>query len=130
MTLTGNIISWTPSATGSFSVTAVATDPFGKSASQSWTVTVTGNQPPVFTGTVATAGTVGAVYTTTLQATDPDGDPLTFSLTTAPTGMTISGAVITWTPASGQKGDNAVTASVSDGKGGTDSRSWTIKVHP
>jgi len=58
------------------------------------TMTVTAvqlNRPPVITSTPITTATVGQPYSYAVQATDPDpGDTLTFSLTTAPTGMTIN----------------------------------------
>lgn len=60
---------------------------------------------------------VGTLYTYDVNATDPDGDILTYSLDVNPSGMTIDSAtgVIDWTPNSAQIGDNPVTVKVSDG---------------
>jgi len=98
------------------------------SITQSFTVTVAEpNHAPVITSTAVTTGTAGTAYTYTVTATDPDGDTLTYSLTTNPTGMTINSAtgVITWTPTAA--GSENVIITVSDG---TDSitQSFTITV--
>jgi|CXWL01.1.fsa_nt_gi hypothetical protein len=88
------------------------------------------NVAPVITSTAAPAGTQGTAYSYDVNATDPDGDTLTYSLVPTvvpspvppslvepvPFGMTIDSAsgVISWTPAA-QTGDNLVTVQVSDG---------------
>src|SRR5262249_39675175 len=64
-----------------------------------------------------TVATVGQPYRYAVQAVDPDaGDALTFSLDTAPVGMTIDPAtgVIDWTPNATQGGPQAVTVRVRD----------------
>ena len=43
------------------------------------------NNPPVITSTPLETATVGETYTYTVEATDPDGDALTYSLVTSPT---------------------------------------------
>jgi YbbR domain-containing protein len=75
------------------------------------------NQSPTITSTPITIATVDVLYTYDVNATGPDGDTLTYSLTTSPTGMTIDSTtgVISWTPNSGQIGDHNVTVKVSDG---------------
>ena len=75
------------------------------------------NQAPTITSTAMTTATVAAVYAYNVNATDPDGDTLTYSLTTKPTGMTINSTtgVISWTPTSTQLGNHSVTVEVSDG---------------
>ena len=75
------------------------------------------NQAPTITSTSITTATVAEAYAYNVNATDPDGDTLTYSLTTKPTGMTINSAngVISWTPTSTQLGNHSVTVAVSDG---------------
>ncbi|MBA7537332.1 hypothetical protein ES705_29599 [subsurface metagenome] len=75
------------------------------------------NQVPVITSIPITAVDLGETYTYDVNATDPDGDNLTYSLTTKPTNMTIKSTtgVISWTPTFAQVGDNPVTVVVSDG---------------
>lgn len=60
------------------------------------------------------------LLTSHLKATDPDGDSLTYSLTSGPSGMTINPitGLIQWTVPPDFKGKTPVTVSVSDGHGG------------
>ena len=76
------------------------------------------NQSPTITSTPITTAIVAAAYAYNVNATDPDGDTLTYSLTTNPTGMTIDSTtgVISWTPTSTQIGDHDLTVEVSDGE--------------
>ena len=92
------------------------------------------NDPPVITSTPVTTATENAAYTYTVTATDRDADDvLTFSLTTAPSGMTIgsSSGVIDWTPTDAQTGPNPVVAEVTDDAGVplTDTQSFTVTVN-
>jgi len=85
------------------------------------------NQTPTITSTPITTATVDELYTYDVDATDPDGDTLTYSLTTNPSGMTINSAtgVINWTPS--VEGDYDVIVEVSDGEKST-TQSFTITV--
>lgn len=92
--------------------------------------TPTANRAPVL-------GAIGdwmASANTLLQfratAYDPDSDPLTFSLVSAPLGASISAdGLFQWTPTSAQSpGTYPVTVRVSDGRGGTDTESFQIMV--
>ena len=48
-------------------------------------------------------------YEYQVVATDPDNDPLTYSLPTAPSGMQVSASGrVTWTPAANQAGGHDV----------------------
>ncbi len=60
------------------------------------------------------------VYSCQVKATDPDGDRLTYSLKTAPPGMTVdpSAGLITWRVPSDFRGKTSFTVSVADGHGG------------
>lgn len=70
------------------------------------------------------------VYTYTVQATDPDADPLTFALSQAPAGMTLdlSTGHLTWEPTLAQQGRHQVEIQVSDGRGGVDSQAFALTV--
>jgi hypothetical protein len=72
------------------------------------------NHAPTITSTEITTATVEVAYTYDVDATDPDGDTLTYSLTTKPAGMTInpSTGLINWTPTA--TGDYNVTIEVAD----------------
>jgi len=135
------VISWTPTfdQIGDNDVTVEVSDGL-LSDSQNFIIIVSeaegpgytpppSNRAPTITSTPITTVTVDELYTYDVDATDPDGDTLTYSLTT-PTGMTIDSAtgVINWTPNSSQIGDNDVTVEVSDGKKST-TQSFTVKVY-
>ncbi len=87
------------------------------------------NSAPVITSSAETSATIDSSYSYNVDATDADSDTLTYSLTTAPDGMTINSAtgLISWTPNASQEGSNSVTVSVSDGTA-TDTQSFTITV--
>lgn len=89
------------------------------------------NRAPSFTSTpsdMRDSATVGAAYLDTLHATDPDGDPLTFSFLGTSFGMTLRDSIVQWTPAAADTGAHTIKATVSDKKGGYDTLSWMIKV--
>ena len=132
------LIQWTPTGTqvGANNVTVRVRDVGGLFATQSFTVQVVGappaNRPPVITTAPPTTGTVGQLYSYDVDATDPDaGNILTFSLTTAPTGMTINSVSglfsryrrrITWVPS------DKVCARSRQGYPAT--QSFTVQVSP
>jgi len=125
-------ISWLPTATGSFEVTVEVSD--GKlSDIQSFIITVSEpeplNQSPLITSIPVTAVILGETYTCTIEATDPDGDTLTYFLTAKPPGMTIDPitGTITWTPTA--LGSYYVNIEVSDGEL-SDVRTFAIIVSP
>jgi len=117
---------------GHYVVQLVATDSFG-AASDPATVTITvgqGDRSPVITSSPVTAATVGQPYRYVVKASDPDaGQTLTFSLPTAPTGMTVdaSGA-IDWTPTPAQAGPQPVTLRVQDGAGLFATQTFIVQV--
>ena len=76
------------------------------------------NQPPTITSNPVTTATVNVPYTYDVEATDPDGDTLTYFLGEGPTGLSINPAtgLITWTPSSSQVGETSVIIEVNDGQ--------------
>jgi hypothetical protein len=85
------------------------------------------NSAPVIESDPVTTAKEGAAYTYDVEATDPNGDTLTYSLTAGPTGMDINSTtgVITWTPAAAGSFD--VTVEVSDDSK-SDTQSFIITV--
>jgi hypothetical protein len=81
----------------------------------------------VINSTPITNSLNNVLYTYNVVATDADGDTLTYSLTSKPTGMTINSStgVISWTP--NAIGDYDVILKVSDG-GLFDTQSFTITI--
>ncbi len=121
--------SWTPTYTqaGSYNVTFIASD--GKTqTSQTITITVANtDRPPVLADITDRSVNVSSLLTFTLSATDPDGDSLTYSAGTLPSGATLTGQTFAWTPTSSQAGSYTVTFTASDGQLQT-SRTITITV--
>lgn len=130
----GGLVTWTPSAgqLGNHDVSLSVNDGQASTA-QSWTISVSaagsGNQPPVITSSAPTTATEGQLYSYQAAGSDPNGDTLTWSLTTKPTGMTVNSStgLVQWTPSSAQVGSHNVTLQVSDGTVSA-SQSWTISV--
>ncbi|MFL6158857.1 MAG: Ig-like domain-containing protein [Marmoricola sp.] len=89
---------------------------------------------PANAGPVAqdSARTVPAGETSglTLSASDSDGDPLSYAITTAPSHGTLAGTApaLTYTPDAGYSGPDLVRWSVSDGKGGSATARISINV--
>ena len=85
------------------------------------------NSSPVIESDPITTAKEGGLYTYDVEATDPNEDTLTYSLTVNPTGMTINSTtgVISWTPAT--TGSFEVTVEVSDGSRSA-TQSFTITV--
>src|SRR3989338_1742267 len=103
---------------GADSFTFKAND--GSQDSSAATVSISINaegDAPVITTAAVTTALEGADYTYNVGATDADGDALTFSLTTKPTGMNIDSASggITWTPGFIDSGSHSVVVQASDG---------------
>ncbi len=74
------------------------------------------NYEPVIEKIDAQKAIVGMPIIVTINATDPDGDILTYTLKTKLDTLKIAGNVITWTPTEKYLGDNKISFSVSDGK--------------
>lgn len=114
------LINWSSPVAGNYPVALVVTDGRGGLASQSFTLVVTNgsgsNQAPIIGSAPVTTAFVGSSYSYPVTATDSDGDTLAFSLTQAPSGMSInpSSGLISWTPIAGQEGSSTVTIRVSD----------------
>lgn len=88
------------------------------------------NTPPEIISEAITNATRDVQYRYAVEATDADGDVLTYSLVTFPENMTINTAtgLIEWVPNGDQVGDHEVTVRVEDGKGGSDLQTFTITV--
>ena len=96
------------------------------------TVTITvvaANSPPVATD-VSVTTTAGVPVPITLVASDPDGDPLTWLVSSPPTGGTLLGTApsLTYVPRAGFTGTDAFSFTVSDGRGGSATLTATVTV--
>ncbi|MCC7338410.1 MAG: putative Ig domain-containing protein [Pirellulaceae bacterium] len=127
------LIAWIPAASsvGDFVINVVATDTHGAISTQGYLLSITVNAAPQINSTPVTNATSGSVYRYTVRATDPDGDPLTYRLATAPTGMTIDrfGRIL-WPSSFGDTQPQNVAVTVSDGRGKSSTQSWQITMQP
>ncbi|MFP4015681.1 MAG: putative Ig domain-containing protein, partial [Halanaerobiales bacterium] len=129
------LITWnsTDLQVGTFTVEIEVSDGKGGTASQNYEVTISDqpvNSKPKIISTPVYSGEVGKEYSYDVEAEDVDGDTLTYTLTTAPDGMTIdsSTGMITWTPDDIQSGSNYAIVEVNDGNGGSSSQAFNIQV--
>lgn len=115
------VVDWLPDVAGDVAVTIRATDARGAFAVQSFAVSVTAalNQPPQLDAIGAKAVDLGGVLNINLNASDPNGDPLSFTITPLPlpTGAQLDGSsgLFTYRPAADQSGSVTLTFIVSDG---------------
>jgi len=127
----GSSITWTaPNIAGTYTITCTVSD--GElSDTDSFNITVSEppNQAPAITPISNATIILGETFTYPVEATDPDGDDLIFSLLTgSPPDMVIdeNSGVITWTPST--TGSFDVTVEVSDGSESA-TQSFTITVN-
>lgn len=117
---------------GTFSVTLTVDDGNGGSDTVSidWIVDPLPpvNTPPVLTNPGSQVSLAGNAVTTSFSATDLDGDPLTFSVTGLPSGLSLVASNGSVFGEIVSVGTFAVTVSVDDGQGGTDSQTfdWVV----
>lgn len=123
------LVTWTPVAgdEGDRLIHVSATDVNGATSSQGYLLSVRDNRPPRITSTPVTNATAGATYRYSVRASDPDGDPLTYSLSTAPANMSIDvrGRIL-WESSVADTAAQPVTVVVTDNRGQSASQSFTI----
>ena len=132
----GVTCTYTPTVgyTGPDSYTYVVSDGRGLTDTGTVNVTVTPqpNRPPVFDPTPNNSSQTVVVGGTPvpLTATDPDGDPLTFTVTTGtlPAGLTLNPDGTFSGTATTPGGPTSVTITVTDGRGGNDSTTFAVTI--
>ncbi|NPU92354.1 MAG: PKD domain-containing protein [Gammaproteobacteria bacterium] len=128
----GGLISWTPDATqvGDHAVAVQVSDGRAQ-ASQNFTLVVNAkpNTAPQISSVPMMAVQANTAYQYQVVATDVDNEALTFSLPTAPAGMSISnGGLVNWTADDTQLGGHAVVVRVTDARGAFVQQSFTLAV--
>jgi hypothetical protein len=90
------------------------------------------NFPPVITSLPDTNAYVNTLYQYQVTAEDNNGDTLTYSLITAPFWLSIdsTNGLIEGGPEVYSVGDTVVSVRVDDTRGGTDTQTFTLHVHP
>ncbi|MDH6576011.1 putative Ig domain-containing protein [Kitasatospora sp. MAP5-34] len=125
------LISGTPTAAGTSTVTVTATDSTGPtgSASFSWTVNPVASNVVTVTNPGAQTGTVGTAASLQVSASDSaSGQTLSYSASGLPAGLSINSAsgLISGTPTAAGTSTVSVTATDTTGVSGSASFSWTV----
>jgi RHS repeat-associated protein len=109
-----------------------ATDSKGAETTINFDIRVVNSLPnsnPVIVSTPRKNIALGQTYIYSVQANDSNHDSLTYSLETAPDGMTIDAqGRITWQPQPTQVDSHPVTIKVSDGRGGFATQTFNLDV--
>lgn len=116
----GPTVVWNaPPNYGTYVITVAVNDGKGGSAQSSVNITVSANQAPIISSFTASPSGVLFAGTALLTcvASDPDGDPVTYSWEASAGSITGVGNKVTWV-APEKSGTFNVTVIVSDGKGG------------
>lgn len=139
------LIRWLPNATqaGSHSVSVRVTDDTAATI-QNYVIEVAtagtlsdpadpqsapiGNRPPLVTSSPKFTAEVSTLYQYDVSAVDPDGDVVTFSLNTPPSGMSINATsgLITWTPTTGDVGERIINVVGTDSHGARATQSFLL----
>ena len=126
LTFSGSTLSGTPTQSGSFPITVIATDSNGCTGSRNYTLVINCQALTVNPAAIST-GTVNAVYTQTFTQSGGVG-AVSFSLTGAlPTGLTFSGATLSGTPT--QSGSFPITVTATDSNNCNGSRGYTLVIN-
>jgi hypothetical protein len=126
----GAAVNWTaPYSAGSYNVTVTVTDGRGGEVTDYVTIEVRANEPPAINSLIANADwtTPSGSLQVTCDASDPDGDNLSYEWTTDGGDISGTGAAVNWT-APQETGAYNVTVVVKDGYSGEDTRVKTLSV--
>lgn len=128
---TNGLLNWVPSTdqVDVYRVTIAAVDPQGAQGMESYSVTVTAsNFPPILQAIPTQLASVGAIHRQDIRASDPNGDPITYSVS-GPAGILIDNkGRLTWAPIKANIGSNLVVVTVTDSHGASASIPFQIDV--
>lgn|GEM_PF-3763712 len=105
-----------------------ATEYWTQEGTGTWNTKTETNHVPVITSKPATRIKVGQLYRYEVVATDADRDKLTYTVSSKPGWLTLSGKVLSGTPEDRYIGKHSVTVVVSDGKTST-KQAYTVNVY-
>ena len=100
---------------------------------QEFTVTVRaqdGNAPPAIVSTPPLSATLGRPYRYDASATDPDGDPVSWSLDAGPRGLSVDPltGTLRWVPGADQVGSHTVVLRAQDTLLASTTQTFTLDV--
>ncbi len=125
-------ITWTPQEAnlGLVEVAVTVTDLAGDSDTQTFTLNTRNNAPPIITSQPQNEVTQGATYLYNIEASDPDGDSVTYSLASAPQGMMLNSSTgaLSWPTTSVELGEYAVKINATDIFGAYSQQSFALRV--
>ncbi|MGL6073356.1 MAG: FG-GAP-like repeat-containing protein [Fimbriiglobus sp.] len=126
-------VRWLPSLDqlGPMAVHVRVMNEVGTSVDQRWTITIRGSAlAPAFASTPPTTAAIGQTYLYPARANNPSAQPIRFELLSGPVGLSMNPATgdVTWTPATGQTGLQAVVLRVLDGTGNFSTQAFEISV--
>lgn len=131
------VVAWTPGPedVGAHPVKIFVEDEAGRSAKQFYTLVVSDggpptNLPPEIVSDPIDSVVAGEAYVYLVDAEDPDGDVLAYSLEVAPVGMTVdpTSGRIDWTPTDAQVGTASVRVRATDPGGLFDAQDFGVVV--
>jgi len=126
----GATVIWTaPNSVGFYDVTVIVTDGRGDVVTKKITIEVRANKPPTINSLIAEAEWTlrSGSLNVTCDASDPDGDELSYEWSTSGGIITGTGTEVVWT-APQDVGRYDITVVVSDGYGGSDTRTLAASV--
>jgi hypothetical protein len=123
LSITDNVISGTPTATQTLTINATITDALGGAQTKSYTLTIVENV--VISTALLPDGVVGQAYNAILDAVK-GASPYVWTITGLPPGVTAAGNTLSGTPTT--PGIYSVNVSVSDTSGGTDAKTFSMKI--
>lgn len=96
-----------------------------------YTLSVFDNASPVISSQPDNAVFAGSTYSYQITAADPESDPLSYTLTSAPAAMSIDvNGLISWSTTEADVGDYGISLRVQDDKGGFEDQTFTLTVSP
>jgi len=128
----GSTATWTaPTSDGTYTVGVIVTDSGGRGATDNVNIVVQANRPPVIISLAANPDRASADGSVSVvcDANDPDGHPLSYEWSDSGGHIEGMGPEVTWT-APDQLGIYSITVIVTDGHGGSATRTIQISVVP
>ena len=127
-------LDWLPTKEqeGTHSIVVKVGDIAGLEDTRSYSIIVNYNEVPVIISEPPAHVIARDTYQYAIEATDGDGDGLTYSIISGPAGLEVDAltGLITWVPTDEQAGTHLVEAKVDDGHGGSTVQQWNITVEP